>query len=1065
MTRTKPKKTQEQSFLKSILNSTQDSIISKNLEETITSWNPGSEILYGYSEKEILGKHSSILIPANLKSEEKEIFTRLKSGKFVDQLDTKRLRKDGSLIDVSIISSPIHDSLGNITGVAITSRKKKNELINAELPDMYAIENVSILNTIPANIALINTEGIIQTVNEQWVNFGLENSSKSNSKNIGDNYITISENATGDDELTGKKMATGIRAVLDGTVNEFTLEYPCHSPEQQRWFQVKVAPIKSDRINGAVVMHTNITERINTEKELRKMTRLYAFISAINQAITHLKNDEEIFNRVCSIAIELGKFKTAWIGKIDANNKKINIIEGFGILPEDMTRFSNVKYDKGGPQSYVLKNNTSYICNNIQDGLELKSWIPYATKAEVNSVMVLPIRKSGNIMYTLNLYAPETNFFNGSEIGLLEGVADDISFALDAFEKDRQKAIVESNLLAIFESTSEGFVLAEANGSLKTFNKNAAKYIFAITEQEVNEASSIYDFIPSSRHQRYKMVISKVLGGKSIQYDYHCRKTNEISKCFKFNLNPVYSINGRIEGVCITIADITEQSNSEKLIAENEAKYRSFFENSMDGILLTITDGSILAANPAACKMFKMTEEEICKAGRMGIVDVGDPRVIEAIKQRQKTGEVKAEVTFIRKDGSKFPGEITSSVFFTSGGENRTSMIIRDITERREAEIKLREREANMNAIFNNTSEGFILADTNGLIKFLNNKSKEIAAVNSGKEIKIGDNIFNHVQLSDRETNKLTIEKVLSGETFQYDYKYIFKNGDFRWYQYTNCPVFINGQIVGFSISTVDITERKNAENILKQTSIKLERAINDLNKIFNSSLDVICTINSKGEFVNISAASEQVWGYKPDELTGTKYMDLVYKDDSDLTEKESKKIESGIQVTDFENRYIHKNGKLVSMLWSANWDEKLQLMFCIAKDVTEKKRLEKALLNERNQFFNMFEKAPSAIGMLTGADHRFVMANPLYLLSTKKTDIIGKTVAEVFPEIKDQGFIEILDHVYRTGEPYVGTEILAQINVTGKDEMTDFYMNLIYQSYKNSEGEIEGVFFHKRCN
>jgi PAS domain S-box-containing protein len=141
-----------------------------------------------------------------------------------------------------------------------------------------------------------------------------------------------------------------------------------------------------------------------------------------------------------------------------------------------------------------------------------------------------------------------------------------------------------------------------------------------------------------------------------------------------------------INGIVANFRDISHHKQAELSIKESEEKYRSFFEHSVDGILLTVTDGRILAANPAACRMLQMTEEEICEAGRFGIVDPEDKRVGVAIKERQKKGHVKAEVTFIRKDGSKFPGEVTSSVFICATGEKRTSMIIRDLSERVKAE-------------------------------------------------------------------------------------------------------------------------------------------------------------------------------------------------------------------------------------------------------------------------------------------------------------------------------------------------------------------------------------------
>jgi PAS domain S-box-containing protein len=121
----------------------------------------------------------------------------------------------------------------------------------------------------------------------------------------------------------------------------------------------------------------------------------------------------------------------------------------------------------------------------------------------------------------------------------------------------------------------------------------------------------------------------------------------------------------------------------EQLLKESEEMYQLLYENSMDAILLTSPDGNIQAANPAACTMFGRTEEEIISAGRNGIVDSTDPRLPGALEERGHTGRFKGELTFILKDGTRFPGEVSSNVFTDHRGQTRTSMIIRDITERK----------------------------------------------------------------------------------------------------------------------------------------------------------------------------------------------------------------------------------------------------------------------------------------------------------------------------------------------------------------------------------------------
>ncbi len=134
--------------------------------------------------------------------------------------------------------------------------------------------------------------------------------------------------------------------------------------------------------------------------------------------------------------------------------------------------------------------------------------------------------------------------------------------------------------------------------------------------------------------------------------------------------------------------DVTERKNMEEALRLSETRYRLLFENSFDGVLLTKPDGTIIAANPQACRMLGMTEEELRKAGRSGIV-VNDENLASALKERERTGCVVAELTFRRKDGTTFVGEVSSGVFTSVEGNIRTSVIIRDITDRKKAEEKL----------------------------------------------------------------------------------------------------------------------------------------------------------------------------------------------------------------------------------------------------------------------------------------------------------------------------------------------------------------------------------------
>ncbi|HYM77417.1 MAG TPA: PAS domain S-box protein [Candidatus Dormibacteraeota bacterium] len=129
----------------------------------------------------------------------------------------------------------------------------------------------------------------------------------------------------------------------------------------------------------------------------------------------------------------------------------------------------------------------------------------------------------------------------------------------------------------------------------------------------------------------------------------------------------------------------TEKGTS---LFSDETPYRLLFEHGMDGMMLTTPDGAILDANPAACRMFERSREEIVAAGRDGLMDSSDPRMAALLEERQQTGKTYGELSARRKDGTLFPVEMSSVVFQGPEGKSRTCLIIRDISQRKTAEAE-----------------------------------------------------------------------------------------------------------------------------------------------------------------------------------------------------------------------------------------------------------------------------------------------------------------------------------------------------------------------------------------
>jgi len=140
-----------------------------------------------------------------------------------------------------------------------------------------------------------------------------------------------------------------------------------------------------------------------------------------------------------------------------------------------------------------------------------------------------------------------------------------------------------------------------------------------------------------------------------------------------------------------------------------EDKFRSFYENSMDGIIITTPEGKFISANPAACMIFETTEEELCKIGRDGIVDHSDPRLASFLEERKHHGKARGEILHIRNSGARFPAEISSAIFKNPEGEERTILIIRDITERKAIEEQIKK--------LNHELEGIVEEKTRDIIE------------------------------------------------------------------------------------------------------------------------------------------------------------------------------------------------------------------------------------------------------------------------------------------------------------------------------------------------------------
>jgi DNA-binding CsgD family transcriptional regulator len=127
-----------------------------------------------------------------------------------------------------------------------------------------------IIDSMSAHVAILDEQGVIIETNRAWQAFALENGMRDACDSVGVNYLKICEGGGRKKEDDATSVAEGIRKVLSGELPEFLTHYPCHSPEERRWFAVRVVPFRDDKEHKIIVSHENITPIIEVQEALEK---------------------------------------------------------------------------------------------------------------------------------------------------------------------------------------------------------------------------------------------------------------------------------------------------------------------------------------------------------------------------------------------------------------------------------------------------------------------------------------------------------------------------------------------------------------------------------------------------------------------------------------------------------------------------------------------------------------------------------------------------------------------------------------------------------------------------
>ena len=252
------------------------------------SWSEGMFRIWGLDPKDgapDYAAHRRYIHPDDWFAFDQAVRRALEQGEPYE-LRLRIRRPDGNERTMISICTPHRDAHGKVVGLSgtnqdITERdaliahlRSKEDALRVSRDRLIELVRArkALIDSLPANIALLDAEGDIVEVNDRWRRFGEQNADGDRDSDVGGNYLAVCDEAIGARSEEAPAVAIGLRRVIAGERDTFELEYPCHAPDQQRWFRLSATRLESDKHStapvGVAVMHVDITERKQAELRL-----------------------------------------------------------------------------------------------------------------------------------------------------------------------------------------------------------------------------------------------------------------------------------------------------------------------------------------------------------------------------------------------------------------------------------------------------------------------------------------------------------------------------------------------------------------------------------------------------------------------------------------------------------------------------------------------------------------------------------------------------------------------------------------------------------------------------
>lgn len=390
-------------------------------------------------------------------------------------LETEFVFPDGSKGFFELSIQPVPEGLF-ILSINRTEQQKAKLTRDKSIKDLtdlkFALDQAAI-------IATTNQKGIIKHVNDNFCKI-----TKYDYEDLIGQHIRVVHSCFHDTDYI-KDMWDTLEggSIWKGEIKNLAKDGTYH------WADTTIVPFlnKNGKPYQFLSISYDITARKDNDEKLKKTSRMFAFLSAINQSIVHSENEQDLLDRVSKIATDIGRFKLAFTGLLDPDHKlRIASIDGAKESVEQILKMDGLDVNNplfnDTPTVKVLKSGECNFNNDLQNDPSFTHWKDEFIRHGVHSNISLPITKFGVPIGVLGFHAGSKDFFDTDEIALLQEAAGDISFSLENFDNKRKHLETEELMLKnekrfrrLIEKSKDFKTLTDKDGRLTYANPSVVK--------------------------------------------------------------------------------------------------------------------------------------------------------------------------------------------------------------------------------------------------------------------------------------------------------------------------------------------------------------------------------------------------------------------------------------------------------------------------------------------------------------------------------------------------------------------------------------------------------------